>query len=208
MTDDDGGDLRTRLRRAVLVVAGLNLAYFFVEFTVALSIGSVSLFADSVDFLEDTAINVLIFIALGWSLHRQALAGKVMAVIIVVPALSAAWEAFGKLGDPVPPSPAALVLTAGGAAVVNLACALVLARFRHHDSSMARAAFLSARNDVIVNVAVIAMGVLTLWTASGWPDLVLGLIIIVVNLSAAKVVWQTAEEERLAAKALAGEEID
>lgn len=208
MTDDDGGDLRTRLRRAVLVVAGLNLAYFFVEFTVALSIGSVSLFADSVDFLEDTAINVLIFIALGWSLHRQAIAGKVMAVIILVPALSAAWEAFGKLGDPVPPSPAALILTAGGAAVVNLACALVLARFRHHDSSMARAAFLSARNDVIVNLAIIAMGVLTLWTESGWPDLVLGLIIIVLNLSAAKVVWQTAEEERLAAKALAGEDID
>lgn len=34
------------------IVALLNLAYFFVEFTVALIIGSVSLFADSVDFLE------------------------------------------------------------------------------------------------------------------------------------------------------------
>jgi len=208
MANSSRGDLRTQLRRAVLVVAGLNLAYFFVEFAVALSIGSVSLFADSVDFLEDTAINVLIFIALGWSLHRQAIAGKVMAVIIVVPALSAAWEAFSTIGDPVPPSPTALILTAGGAALVNLACALVLARFRRHDSSMARAAFLSARNDVVVNVAIIAMGVLTLWTASGWPDLILGVIIIVLNLSAAKVVWETAEEERLAAKAMAGEDID
>ena len=204
----DKGTLEHRLRRAVLIVAALNLAYFFVEFTVALSIGSVSLFADSVDFLEDTAVNLLIFIALGWSLHRQALAGKVMAAIIVVPALAAAWEAFSKFGDPVPPSPAALILTAGGAALVNLACSLVLARFRHHDSSMARAAFLSARNDVIVNVAIIAMGVLTLWTASGWPDLGLGLIIIALNLSAAKEVWETAEEERLAARALAGEDID
>jgi Co/Zn/Cd efflux system component len=39
------------LRRAVLVVAVLNLAYFGVEFAVALAIGSVSLFADSIDFL-------------------------------------------------------------------------------------------------------------------------------------------------------------
>jgi Co/Zn/Cd efflux system component len=54
------------LRRTVLLVAALNFAYFWVEMGVALAIGSVSLFADSVDFLEDTAVNLLIFIALGW----------------------------------------------------------------------------------------------------------------------------------------------
>ena len=52
------------LRRAVLIVALANLAYFFIEFTVAQKIGSVSLFADSIDFLEDTAVNLLIVIAL------------------------------------------------------------------------------------------------------------------------------------------------
>jgi hypothetical protein len=48
------------LRRIVGRVALLNLAYFGVEFSVALVIGSVSLFADSIDFLEDTSINFLI----------------------------------------------------------------------------------------------------------------------------------------------------
>ncbi|WP_026531459.1 cation transporter [Arthrobacter sp. H41] len=200
--------LAQRLKVAVLIVAGLNFAYFFVEVTVALSIGSVSLFADSVDFLEDTAINLLIFVALGWSLRAQALAGKTMALIILIPALAAAWQAFTKFGDPAPPDPLALLLTAGGAVVVNLACSFVLARFRHHNSSMARAAFLSARNDVLVNIAIIAMGIITVWSRSGWPDLVLGLVIIVVNVSAAKEVWETAQEEHLAAKALAGEDID
>ena len=52
------------LRLAVAVVAFLNLAYFGVEFAVALEIGSVSLFADSIDFLEDTAVNLLILLAL------------------------------------------------------------------------------------------------------------------------------------------------
>jgi len=37
---------------------------------------------------------------------------------------------------------------------------------------------------------------------------VLGAAIIVLNLTAAKEVWEVAEEERLAAKVLAGEEID
>lgn len=45
--------MESGLRRIVLLVALLNLGYFGVEFVVALKIGSVSLFADSVDFLED-----------------------------------------------------------------------------------------------------------------------------------------------------------
>ena len=38
----------------------------------ALAIGSVSLLADSVDFLEDAAINLLIALALGWPLFLLA----------------------------------------------------------------------------------------------------------------------------------------
>ncbi len=53
-------------------VAVLNLAYFGLEFTVALIIGSVSLFADSVDFIEDASINLLIAAALGWSATSRA----------------------------------------------------------------------------------------------------------------------------------------
>ncbi|MHA7156180.1 cation transporter [Arthrobacter sp. TMN-50] len=160
--------LAQQLKAAVLTVAGLNFAYFLVEVTVALSVGSVSLFADSVDFLEDTAINVLIFVALGWSLRAQALAGKTMALIILLPALAAACQAFTKFGGPIPPDPLALVLTAGGAVMVNLVCSFILARFRRHSSSMARAAVLSARNDVLINVAIIAMGIITVWSRSGW----------------------------------------
>ena len=45
------------LYRAVKIVALLNLGYFGVEFAVARAIGSVSLFADSIDFLEDASVN-------------------------------------------------------------------------------------------------------------------------------------------------------
>lgn len=39
------------------MVAILNLAYFGIEFAVAVWIGSASLFADSIDFLEDASDN-------------------------------------------------------------------------------------------------------------------------------------------------------
>ncbi len=208
MTEHVSAETRRRLRRTVLLVAAINFAYFFVESGVALAIGSVSLLADSVDFLEDTAVNLLIFIALGWSLAARSRAGKAMALIILVPAAAAAWQAFSKFGDPVPPEWLSLTLTAGGAIVVNLAATVLLARFRHHGGSMTRAAWLAARNDVVVNVAIIAVGLLTAVVKSGWPDIILGLVIVLVNVRAAREVWEVAEEERLAAMALAGEVID
>ncbi len=193
-----------RVRRTVLAVAGLNLAGFGGEVVVAFAIGSVALVADSVDFLEDTAVNLLIALALGWPLARRALAGRVMAGIILLPALAAAWQAVAKAADPVPPAVWPLVATAGGAALVNATAALLLARVRHHGGSLGRAAFLSARNDVAVNLAIIAMGVLTAWTGSGWPDIVLGAGIVLLNATAAWEVWRLAGEERLTARALAG----
>lgn len=214
MSDDDDQPVGapigspSSLRRTVVLVALLNLAYFFVEGAVALAIGSVSLFADSVDFFEDFAVNSLIALALGWSLANRARAGKVMALIILMPALAALWQAVAKFRNPEAPEVLSLLLTAGGAVVVNLACTWLLARWRHHGGSMTSAAFLAARNDVLANLAIIAMAGVTALTHSGWPDIVLGLFIVVLNATAAKEVWEVAESESLAARALAGEEID
>ena len=71
--------MTANLRKVVILVAALNLAYFGVEFTVALVIDSVSLFADSIDFLEDASLNFLIAIALGWSIASRARVGMALA---------------------------------------------------------------------------------------------------------------------------------
>src|ERR1700688_4631279 len=99
----------TAVRRAVIVVALLNLTYFTVEFTVARTIGSVSLFADSIDFLEDATVNGLILIALGWSARRRSIVGMLLAVVLFAPGIAALWTAWEKFSFPVPP--AALPLT-------------------------------------------------------------------------------------------------
>ena len=156
-----------RLQRTVLIVAGLNFGYFFVEFTVALTAGSIALLADSVDFLEDTAVNLLIFLALGWPLLRRAVMGKAMAVVILVPAVLAGWEAIERFSSPSAPQVLPLVLASLGAIVINGTSAWLLTSVRHHGGSLSRAAFLSARNDVLVNVSIIGMGAVTVWTRSG-----------------------------------------
>ena len=190
-------DDEAALRRAVRLVALLNLGYFGVEFTVALEIGSVSLFADSIDFLEDTAINGLILVALGWSAHRRALVGMALAAILLAPGLATLWTAWEKFAVPVPPAPVPLSLAGCGALAVNLLCAFLLVRFRAQSGSLTRAAFLSARNDTLANIAIIAAGLVTAMTVSPWPDLLVGLGIFVMNLDAAREVYAAARRERL-----------
>jgi Co/Zn/Cd efflux system component len=187
------------LRRTVKRVAGLNLGYFGVEFAVAILIGSVALFADSVDFLEDASVNFLIAIALGWSAPKRARVGMVLAAIILVPAVAALWTAWEKFNVPVPPDPAALTLTGLGALAVNFTCAWMLARFRDAKGSLTKAAFLSARNDVYANVAIIFAGLATAYAASAWPDLLVGLGIALLNAGAAFEVWEAARRESRAA---------
>ncbi len=188
------------LRRAVRWVAVLNLGYFGVEFTVALAIGSVALFADSIDFLEDACVNLLILVALGWSARNRAKVGMALALILLVPGLATAWTAWLKLNAPVAPSPLPLVLTGLGALTVNVGCAVLLARYRREQGSLTKAAFLSARNDALANAAVVTAGLVTAFVwRSGWPDLMVGLAIAAMNADAAHEVWQAAQRERHAA---------
>ena len=183
------------LRRAILIVALLNLAYFGVEFVMALRIGSVSLLADSADFFEDAAVNLLILVALGWSAPRRRQVGLGLAAILLLPAAAFLWSLWRKLADPTPPQPFALSLTALGALVVNLSCAFLLARFRHVRGGLVKAAFLSARNDVLANIAIIAAGGLTVVIRSIWPDIVVGLLIAWMNIDAAREVMRAARGE-------------
>lgn len=208
MTDQSAPLTTTALRRTVLIVAGLNLAYFVVELVVALSIGSVALLADSIDFLEDTAVNLLIALALGWSLVARARVGRLLAIVLLVPAVAVIVQLVLKVGDPEPPAALPLIVAAAGAAVVNLVAALLLARIRSAGGSMVGAAWYVARNDVIINLAIIAMGVVTIFVGTGWPDIVLGALIVVLNGRAAFAVWRLAGEETLAARALAGDDVD
>ncbi len=183
------------LRRTVRFVAVANLTYFAIEFSVALAIGSVSLFADSIDFLEDASVNFLILMALGWSALLRARTGMALAAILLLPGIATLWTAWTKFGAPGAPDPALLSLAGAGALAVNVLCAFRLARFRSQSGSLTRAAFLSARNDAVANIAIIAVALVTLVWRSGWPDLIVGLAIAAMNANAALEVFEAAKKE-------------
>lgn len=94
-----------------------------------------------------------------------------------------------------PPEPATLSATAIGALIINLVCAVLLLRLRGANSALVQGAWLAARNDAAANLLILAAGVIMLFWASAWPDIVVGVIIGLVNLSAAKEVFEQARAE-------------
>ena len=103
-----------------------------------------------------------------------------------------------KLSGAVPPDPFTLTLVGAGALAVNFTCASLLVRHRNLQSNLMRAAYLSARNDVLANIAIIGAGLLTYTTHSIWPDIVVGIGIAALNLDAAREVWEAARSEKKA----------
>ena len=184
-------------RRAVLIVALMNLAYFIVEFIAALTIRSVSLIADSADFFEDGAVNLLIFFAAAWTLKQRARVGTALTFFFLIPVVASVWMIVVKILNPERPQPFILALTAVGALTVNVIASALLVRHRNVHGSIARAAWLSARNDAIANLAIILTALLSLIIVTGWIDIVVGAGIAVLNLGAARQIWRASRAERL-----------
>ncbi|CAM4138188.1 Cation efflux family protein [Corynebacterium diphtheriae subsp. lausannense] len=188
-------NLDTRARQIVAWVAILNLAGFIIELVIASIIGSAALFADAADFLEDFLINMLVLTALGWSVTSRRKASYGLAGLILIPAVAALGTAIWKMVSGQPPEPLALSVTAILAMLINLASALLLLQLSKHETALVRGAWLAARNDVLANLLILAAGIVTLFWFNPWPDIMVGLVIGIINLSAAAEVFEQARAE-------------
>ena len=182
-------------KKAVFLVAILNLIFFFIEFTVALNIRSVSLLADSIDFIEDTSINFLIFFAVSLSLVKRAKISIFLSIIMTLPGFVAIWAVWKQIIYQQPPEPIELSIVGFGALVVNCLCTYILIKFRNYSGSLTKAAFLSARNDAIANITIIIAGIITIFHPSIWPDILVGLFIAYIRTESALEIFIKARDE-------------
>ena len=182
-------------KKAVFFVAILNLLYFFVEFIVALNIRSVSLLADSIDFIEDASINFLIFFAVSLTTVKKARISILLSIIMLLPGITALWAIWQQVIHQEPPAPVELSTVAFGALIINCLCTLILMKFRNYSGSLTKAAFLSARNDALANIAIIFTGIITILYPSIWPDILVGLFIAYIRAESALVIYKNATKE-------------
>jgi len=183
-----------RFRRALWVALVINAAMFAVEIVGGVKSGSVSLFADAVDFAGDAAnygISLTVLsLGLIWRARAALVKGLTMGAFGVFVLGRAAWGAM----EGIPPEP----LVMGGIGLLALAAngfvALLLYTFRDGDANM-RSVWLCSRNDAIGNVAVMAAAAGVFGTGAGWPDLVVASIMAGLALSAGVAVVRQARRE-------------
>ena len=121
---------------------------------------------------------------------------KILAIIILLPGLTALWAAWEQIMRPSMPEAFELTIVGLGALLINFTCTIILMRFKN-DESLTKAAFLSARNDVLSNFIIIAAGLTIMIYPSIWPDLIAGIIVFLINFDAAYKVYKIANAEEI-----------
>ncbi|MQA66916.1 MAG: cation transporter [Alphaproteobacteria bacterium] len=160
----------TQARRVLWTVLALNAAMFVIELGAGLGAGSVSLQADAVDFLGDSASYAISLFVLGraprWRTASAGLKGLAMAGFGLWVIGATVWSLLSR-GVP---DPVVMGSVGALALVVNVFCAVLLFRFRGGDANM-RSVWLCSRNDAIGNIAVMAAASGVFATGTAWPDL-------------------------------------
>jgi Co/Zn/Cd efflux system component len=183
-----------RYRRILWLALGINLTMFFVEIAASVVSDSVSLRADALDFLGDAANYAVALAVFGFTLRWRAsaalLKGTVMGAFGVWVAASTVYNAV----HATLPQAEIMGLIGFVALAANFIVAALLYRYRQSDSQ-ALSVWLCTRNDVLVNVAVIAAGAGVWASGTPWPDIAVAAVIAGLGLSSAIRIIRRARRE-------------
>lgn len=183
-------------RRALQLVAALNLGMGLLEMSGGFFGLSNALKADALDFIGDGFITLLALVAISRGPRWRARAALLQGIFLAALAVGVVGAAIYRVVETRTPEAEVMGLLGFLALGTNVAAALVLLRHREGDASV-RAVWLFSRNDALGNVVVIAAGALVHWFASGWPDIVAALLIAGLFLTSAKEIIRSARKELL-----------
>ncbi len=176
--------LQARQSGTLKAVLGINTIMFVVVVSAALYASSSALLADSLDNLGDAVTYGLSLYAVSRGDRAKGMVSMFKGVLILAAALFVIAQIVYKLFHPGVPLFETMGAIGGLALVANGACLALLWKHRDEDVNMA-SVWECSRNDIAANVAVlVAAGGVWLFS-SGWPDIVVGLVLAVLFLRSA-----------------------
>lgn len=182
--DIDTRTLAARQRRVLLVVMAINIVTFGLMVAASVLSGSSALLSGTLDNLGDAVTYLLSFAVVGASATAKARVALFKGLMILAAAGAVAFQIGWRVLHPEVP----VVATMGAASLLNLGanlwCLRLLTPYRSGDLNMA-SAWECSRNDVFEGWAVVltAAGVWAL--DSGWPDVVVAAVLLVLFLRSA-----------------------
>lgn len=181
-----------KYRRILWIALIVNFVMFAIEIIFSLQSKSVSLLADSIDFLGDAANYGLSLWVLAMSVQTRAKASLVKAASMALFGIGVLAHAIWNAITGVLPDAQTMSLVGLLALVANLGVAWLLYAYRNGDSNM-RSVWLCTRNDALGNIAVIIAAIGVFGTGTAWPDLIVAAIMASLALTAA---WQVMKQAR------------
>ena len=163
-------------RKALWIALAVNVAMFVTELGASFTSGSISLRADALDFLGDSANYIISLVVVGlasqWRSRAALLKGATLVGFGVWVLASTVMAFFYGVA----PEPRTMGIVGLCALVANVGVALLLYRFRDGDANM-KSVWVCSRNDAVGNVAVMLAALGVFGTESVWPDLVVAIVI-------------------------------
>jgi Co/Zn/Cd efflux system component len=161
----------------------LNFAMFLLENFQGLLSHSLSLRADAIDFLGDSANYFVTLFVLSAAIRTRATVSLTKALFMFGFGVWVLIEAFIRFNSDTIPNSFTMTWVGGLALAVNAVVALLLFKFKDGDSNM-QSVWLCSRNDAIGNMAVVLASFGVAYFASKWPDLIVALFMSVLSVSA------------------------
>lgn len=175
-------------RRLLWTVLLINATFFVLEMAAGFISGSMGLVADSLDMLADALVYSLSLLAVGATVARKKNVAQWSGYFQVALAVLGFVEVMRRFfGVESLPDFRTMIIVSIMALIANGVCLYLLQRSKDREAHM-QASMIFTSNDVVINLGVIAAGVLVLLLNSRLPDLVIGAIVfVIVTLGAVRI---------------------
>lgn len=183
-----------KYRRILWVALIINALMFLIEIIFSQRANSVSLLADSIDFLGDAANYGISIWVLAMSVQTRAKASLLKAASMGLFGVGVLAHAIWNAITGVVPDAQAMTLIGLLALAANVSVAFLLYAYRNGDSNM-RSVWLCTRNDALGNIAVVFAAIGVFGTGTNWPDLIVAAIMATLALTASYQVVKHARAE-------------
>lgn len=165
-------------KKLLWIVLGINFAFFLIEMTTGLISKSMGLVADSLDMLADSFVYGISLVAVGGTLTRKKRIAKLAGYFQITLAILGFAEVLRRFyGEEKLPDFSTMIIVSFFALIANGICLNLLQKSKSKEEAHLKASMIFTSNDVIINLGVIAAGVLVNWLKSDMPDLIIGTIV-------------------------------
>lgn len=186
--------LREKQSSTLRIVLVINAVMFAAGIGAGIYAGSSALLSDSLDNLGDALTYGLSLYAVYQASRAKARVAMFKGSLILLAAFIVLGQVIYKLMVPTVPIFEIMGVVSLFSLAANSVCLLLLTRHREDDVNMS-SVWECSRNDIASNVSVFLAAGAVWFTQSGWPDIIIALVLVALFLRSAFRVFTNAQRE-------------